>query len=127
MVRNTKSRLQAIILFASILFISGQAGASKPLTVEVSFDGTLANINHGDKSLAPPPPLAYGDATLIRGYVYPEGTWAANGCGDRNCGAYLVGGPEYPDDQIGVITCTGSFTSDPFAAFGQDPDSVPFG
>ena len=94
-----------------------------PLVVELSFDATLANVNHGSKALSPP--LNYGDAILIRGYLYPQGTWDANGCADRNCGANPGGGPEYPGDQIGVITCTGNFTSDPFAAFGQSP--VPFG
>jgi hypothetical protein len=102
---------------------TGTVFSFDPLTVELSFDGTLANVNHGDKLLAPP--LNYGDAILIRGYLYPEGTWAANGCVDRNCGANPGGGPEYHREQIGVITCTGNFTSDPFAAFGQSP--VPFG
>ena len=87
------------------------------LIVELSFDRNLANLNHGAKPLAPP--LEYGDAILIRGYLYPEGTWAANGCAERNCGANPSGGPEYPNDQIGVITCTGNFTSDPFTAFMQ--------
>lgn len=101
----------------------GAAKAANPLILQVSFDGTLANVNHGGKPLAPP--LNYGDVNIIRGYLYPGGTWAANGCANDDCGVNIGGGPEYPSDVIGSITCTGNFTSDPFAAFAEIPP--PFG
>jgi hypothetical protein len=57
-----------------VLFHASVSAAQRmdSLIVEVSFDRTLANVNHGAKQLQPP--LAYGDVILIRAYVYPEGT-----------------------------------------------------
>lgn len=141
---NTMGRDKMLIKFFAIpvliIFIalgnirgcsSGGDSASaddESLTVEVSFDSTLANINHGDKFLIDfdesgnpiPGDLAYGDAILITGYLYPKGTWAReDGCTEAlpMCGAKFGGGPSFPDEQIGEIVCTGVFFANPFQFF----------
>jgi hypothetical protein len=92
--------------------------------IEISFDSTLANVNHGEKVLFPPEPpfIDYGDVILITGYVYPEGTWASDpNCVDpatgSMCGANMGGGPTFPNQQIGEIVCTGNFFTNPFQFF----------
>ncbi|WP_226649160.1 hypothetical protein [Microbulbifer variabilis] len=119
--------LSQMVLLLSALVLGGQASASETvkfpplkdffhsLKLEISFDRTLANVNHGAKMLEPP--INYGDVILITGYVYPKGTWIANGCPELNCGVNPSGGAEYPNDQIGTIICNGNFLNDPFVGF----------
>jgi hypothetical protein len=101
--------------------------------IEVSFDSTRADINHGTKVLVPPDPLnpiAYGDVNIITGYIYPDGTWASASdpdCIDETtgfmCGAEPPpgGGPSFVP--IGEVVCTGNFFANPFQFFppGQLP------
>ena len=97
------------------------------LSIEISFDSASASINH-----EPPPSLFSvtiddGSIILIRGYVYPRGTWAtdpncftavATGC---MCGTNPpTGNPDFPNNAsfpskvIGEIACTGNFFLNPF-------------
>jgi len=95
--------------------------------IEISFDSTLANVNHGEKVLFPPAPpfIEYGDVIIITGYLYPVGTWASdpnciNPVTGSMCGAEPGGGPSFPDSTIGEIVCTGNFFFNPFQFFPQN-------
>lgn len=102
------------------------------LSIEISFNSTLASINH-----VPPPSLFtaidYGSVILITGFVYPRGTWATDpncfvpegmGC---MCGTEVDGEPSFPNSLIGRIVCTGMFFTSPFSLFAGAciPPSVP--
>ncbi len=112
-------------MFVGFIFEGSAVEAST--TVEISFDSTLAHVNHGDKVLFPPDPpfIEGGDVIMITGYIYPEGTWASDpNCIDLvtgwMCGAEQGGGRSF--EPIGEIVCTGNFFANPFQFF---PPSVP--
>ena len=91
--------------------------------IEMSFDSTLSVINQGAKQLFPPIPpfIKYGDVIIIKGYIYPNGTWATEpGCLESlpMCGANAGGGPTF--NPIGQIVCTGNFFANPFQFFPPD-------
>ncbi len=119
------------IVIVSLLFtvFAVKVSADSPsLTIEISFDSTLADINHGEKVLFPPAPpfIAYGDVIIIMGYIYPKGTWDSdsaciNPMNGFMCGANEGGGASF--EPIGEIVCTGNFFANPFQFF--PPDSMP--
>jgi len=116
------------IVLLSLMVFAAKVSADNDLTVEISFDSTLANINHGQKVLFPPAPpfIAYGDVIIIMGYIYPKGTWDSdpdclNPVSGFMCGANEGGGASF--EPIGEIVCTGNFFANPFQFF--PPDSMP--
>jgi len=119
--------LYVIIICTAVSFVSAVSADSQ--TIEISFDSTLSNINHGNKVLVPSDltnPIAYGDVIIITGYIYPEGTWESDpDCIDPMtgfmCGANPGGGPSL--EPIGEIVCTGYFFANPFQFFppGEPP------
>jgi hypothetical protein len=67
---------------------------------DISCDGTTFVLG-----VSEPPDVIYaGQTFLVYGYVYPEGTFAAN---DLNGGALPEGGPQWPDLVIGEWLCRG--------------------